>query len=140
MARIVAIDYGTKRVGLAVTDNLQIIARGLTTVPGAKVMDYLKNYCLKEEVECFVVGLPRGLNAAGTQASAGADNFCKQLAKIFPQLPIHRVDERFTSKMAAATMLASGLKKMARRNKELIDEISATIILQSFMEQRDARA
>lgn len=134
MGRIVAIDYGTKRVGLAVTDELKIIASGLTTVPANEVIAYLKEYTSKNNVEIFVVGEPKNLDNTPAQVAEAVNNFVKHLQRTFKNIPIKRMDERFTSKMAFQTMIDSGLKKKARRNKALVDEISAVIILQSYME------
>ena len=136
MARIVAIDYGNKRVGIAATDPLQMIASGITTVHSKDVFNFLKDYVSKEEVECFVVGEPKRLNNQKTDATPFVEAFVKDLKKHFPDKPVFMVDERFTSKMASQTLLASGVKKKERQNKELLDTISATIILQSFMESR----
>ena len=135
MGRILAIDFGTKRVGIATTDPLQIIATGLTTVHPNELFDYLKKYMETETVECMVVGDPKRLNNEPSQAAAGADLLAKKLGKEFPLVKIDRMDERFTSKMAFDAMLAGGLKKKARADKALIDKVSATIILQSYMEQ-----
>lgn len=136
MGRILAIDYGKKRTGLAVTDPLQIIANGLTTVASHEVLKYLKDYLQKEPVEAFVVGYARQMNHSDSESMQYIEPFVKQLSKHFPQIPVYRVDERFTSKMAFQTMIDGGLKKKQRQNKALIDTISATIILQSFMEQK----
>ncbi len=133
MARIMAIDYGSKRVGLAVTDALQIIATGLTTVHSKDLIDFLKKYIEKEEVECIVVGEPKRLNNEPSDSSRFIEPFVIHLKRTFPTIKVERMDERFTSKMAFQTMIDSGLKKKARQNKELVDEISATIILQSYM-------
>jgi putative Holliday junction resolvase len=133
MARLMAIDYGSKRVGIAVTDPLQIIATGLTTVHSKDLIDFLKKYIEKEEVECIVVGEPKRLNNEPSDAARFIEPFVVHLRRTFPNIKIERMDERFTSKMAFQTMIDSGLKKMARQNKELVDEISATIILQSYM-------
>lgn len=135
MGRILAIDYGTKRTGLAVTDTSKIIATGLATVPTIELISYLKNYLAKEDVECIVVGEPKRLNNAPAQAAAATEQFLKQLIKTFPQVEIKREDERFTSKMAFQTMIDGGLGKKARQNKELVDTISATLILQSYLER-----
>ena len=129
-----AIDFGSKRVGIAVTDTMQMIASGLTTVQTKDIMEYLTGYFSKEEVNTIVVGDPKTLSNRDTDGTIHADNFVKQLKKKFPEKKIERMDERFTSKMAFQTMIDSGLKKKQRRNKELVDEISATIILQSYME------
>ncbi|MEY8847722.1 Holliday junction resolvase RuvX [Psychroserpens sp. XS_ASV72] len=133
MARLLAIDYGTKRTGIAVTDELQIIASGLTTVDTKEVFDFLKDYTSKEDVELFIVGEPKQMNNEVSGSETSILKFLKKLEAIFPEIPIKRVDERFTSKMAFQTMIDSGLKKKQRRNKALIDEISATIILQSYL-------
>ena len=129
-----SIDFGSKRVGIAVTDTMQMIASGLTTVPAKDIMEYLTNYFSKEEVDTVVVGDPKTLSNKDTHGTIPADNFVKQLKKKFPEKRVERMDERFTSKMAFQTMIDSGLKKKQRQNKELVDEISATIILQSYME------
>ncbi len=134
MPRILAIDYGTKRVGLAVSDPSKIIATRLETVHSKDVIQFLNNYILTEPVETFVVGLPLNLDGNRTDASRFADAFCKQLNKHFPDIPVQRLDERFTSKMAFQTMIDAGLKKKDRRKKELVDGVSATIILQDFLE------
>ena len=134
MPRILAIDYGQKRVGLAVTDNEQIIASGLTTVHARHVMSYLKQYVNKETVSVFVVGEAKNLDNTPAESARFIEPFVRRLEKEFPDIPIHRVDERFTSKMAFQTMIDSGLKKKARQNKALVDEISAIIILQSFLD------
>lgn len=136
MGRIMAIDYGTKRVGIAVTDPMQIIANGLTTVHANEVLDFLSNYFVGEKVDCVVVGEPKKLNNEPSQSAKFVEQFIKEFVKKFPGMPLERVDERFTSKIAQQTMLAGGLKKKDRQNKELVDEISATIILQSYMEAK----
>jgi len=136
MARIVAIDYGTRRVGIAVTDPLQIIATGLTTVDAAKALDFLVNYAKNEEVELFVVGDPVSLNGTPTHATEPTNRFVEQLKKALPHIPIAREDERFTSKEAMQTLILSGVRKKKRRNKKLLDEISATLILQSYLGHR----
>ena len=133
MARIMAIDYGSKRVGIAVTDPLQMIAIGLTTVHSKDLIEFLKNYIAKENVECIVVGEPKQMNNEPSDSARFIDPFVIHLKRTFPKLKVERMDERFTSKMAFQTMIDSGLKKKARQNKELVDEISATIILQSYM-------
>jgi len=137
MKRIVAIDYGSKRVGIAVTDPMQIIATGLTTVHAKNVIALLKDYIQKEKVECFVVGEPKNLDNSPAQSAPLVKAFIDRLKKIFPNIPVKMIDERFTSKMAKQTMVMSGLKKKDRRKKETIDEISATIILQSYLESKD---
>lgn len=133
MGRILAIDYGTKRTGIAVTDELQIIASGLATVPTAELMDFLKDYTRKEDVERIIVGEPKRHSNEASESEKYIRVFLEALEKQFPDMPVERVDERFTSKMAFQTMIDSGLKKKQRRDKALIDEISATIILQSYL-------
>ncbi len=133
MGRILAIDFGKKRTGLAVTDDLQIIASGLTTVETDNIFTFLKDYISKENVELFVVGKPKQMDNSDSESEILIVPFLEKLAKNFPQIPIKRVDERFTSKMAFQTMIDSGLKKKQRQNKALVDEISATIILQSYL-------
>jgi putative Holliday junction resolvase len=137
MGRIMAIDYGTKRVGIAVTDSLQIIATGLTTVHSVELIEFLKKYISKEEVECIVVGKPKHLNNSPSDADRFIEPFVVHLKRTFPKIKIDRIDERFTSKMAFQTMIDGGLGKKARQNKELVDEISATIILQSYMQEKE---
>ena len=136
MARILAIDYGQKRVGLAVTDSLQIIATSLTTVHSKDVIEYLKKYVEIEDVESFVVGLPLQMNNTPSESSKFVNPFVKQLAKVFPRIPIYRVDERFTSKIATKTILDSGVNKKTRQDKALVDTVSAVIILQTFLESK----
>jgi putative Holliday junction resolvase len=133
LGRILAIDFGKKRTGIAVTDQLQIIASGLTTVNTEKLMPFLKEYISKESVELFLVGKPKQMDNSDSESEALIIPFLKKLSKQIPQIPLQRVDERFTSKMAFQTMIDGGLKKNQRRNKALVDEISATIILQSYL-------
>ncbi|CAL2077096.1 Holliday junction resolvase RuvX [Tenacibaculum sp. 190524A05c] len=133
MARILAIDFGLKRTGIAVTDELQIIASGLTTVPTEELVPFLKDYTSKETVELFLVGKPKQMDNTDSESEQLIVPFLEKLKKNIPSIPIVRVDERFTSKMAFQTMIDSGLKKKQRRNKALVDEISATIILQSYL-------
>ncbi|WP_138433797.1 Holliday junction resolvase RuvX [Winogradskyella algicola] len=133
MGRILAIDYGTKRTGLAVTDPMQIIASGLTTVETKELIQYLKAYINSEDVEKFVVGEPKQMDNTASESEVHIQKFLEKLQKEIPQIPVVRVDERFTSKMAFQTMIDSGLKKKQRKNKALVDEISATLILQSFL-------
>jgi putative Holliday junction resolvase len=134
MARILAIDYGTKRVGLAVTDPLKIIASALNTVHAKDVIVYLKNYTTKEEVERFVVGLPKRLDGSDSQSAVHIENFVNLLRKNFPNIPIERVDERFTSTIATRSLLEMGLKKKDRANKGNVDQVSAVLILQTYMQ------
>jgi len=136
MPRIVAIDYGAKRTGLAVTDPLQIIATALETVRTHDLLEFLKKYSQSEPVEAFVIGMPRRLDNSDSENAPRVQAFVKLLKKTFPDIPIHTHDERFTSSMALQSMIASGTKKSDRREKGNIDKISATIILQSFMESR----
>lgn len=133
MARILALDYGTKRTGIAVTDELQIIASGLTTVATKELIGFLKDYTAKEDVELFVVGEPKQMNFEASESEVSIAKFLETLKKAIPDIPIRRVDERFTSKMAFQTMIDSGLNKKQRQDKALVDEISATIILQSYL-------
>lgn len=135
MGRILAIDYGTKRTGIAVTDELQLIASGLTTVPTTELMDFLSDYFQREKVEKVIVGEPKQKDGSASQSEVYIREFLKKFEEKFPEMPMIRVDERFTSKMAFQTMIDSGLKKKQRKNKALIDEISATIILQSYLYQ-----
>ncbi len=134
MQRIVGIDYGKKRVGLAVTDPLQVFATALDTVAANHVIDYLKRYAEKEPVARFVVGYPMNLNNTPAEAAQYVDVFLKQLEKYFPAVPVTLADERFTSKIAFQTMIDGGVKKMGRRNKATIDKISAVLILQSYLD------
>jgi putative Holliday junction resolvase len=133
MARVLAIDFGEKRSGIAITDEMQIIASGLKTVDTIELISFLKSYILKEKVELFIVGKPKQMNNLASESEIFIIPFLKKLAKEIPKIPIERVDERFTSKMAFQTMIDSGLNKNQRKNKALIDEISATIILQSYL-------
>ena len=135
MGRIISIDYGLKRTGLAVTDPLQIIATGLTTVESKQLIPFLKDYFAREEVELIIIGEPKNWDDTDTHATPLVERFIKELQKNFPAIPIKKVDERFTSKMAKDAMLEMGLKKMQRRNKRLVDEIAATIILQEYMQK-----
>ncbi len=134
--RTLAIDYGIKRTGLAVTDPAGIIASALDTVDTAVLMAYLKQYTAKEKVAGFVVGMPRNLNGTPTDATPHVERFITELKKQFPQQWVETVDERFTSTIAKQTMLASGIGKKARRDKGTVDRISATLILQGWMERR----
>ena len=136
MARILAIDYGKKRTGLAVTDVLQIIANGLNTVPTHTLMDFILDYVNREPVERIVVGLPKQMNNQPSENMVRIEPFVNRLRKVLPNIPVEYVDERFTSVLAHQAMLDGGLKKKDRQRKELVDEISATIILQSYMDSR----
>ena len=133
MPRILAIDYGQKRTGIAVTDELQIIASGLTTIPSATTINFLKDYFNKEIVSKVLIGEPKQMNGDPSQSTEIIEAFVKKFKSFFPDMPVIRVDERFTSKMAFQTMIDSGLKKRQRLNKDLIDEISATIMLQDYL-------
>ncbi len=134
MARILCIDYGLRRTGIAVTDPLQIIATGLTTVDSPQLISFLKNYFLQETVELIIIGEPKNLDDSDTHATPLVKQAIKKLEKEFPQLPIKTVDERYTSKMAKQAMLDMGMKKKDRRNKRTVDEIAATIMLQEYMQ------
>ncbi|MGN6396251.1 MAG: Holliday junction resolvase RuvX [Mucilaginibacter sp.] len=134
--RIMAFDYGTKRIGLAVTDPMQIIATGLDTIHPNKIIDYLKKYFQTEQVERFIVGEPKQMDNTPSQSAIHVKGFVNLLNKTFPDIPVEMLDERFTSKMASAAILQGGVKKMDRRNKELVDTVSAVILLQSWMEKR----
>ncbi len=136
MGRILAIDYGTKRTGIAVTDELQLIASGLTTVETDKLLLFLKDYIASEEVEMVLVGEPRQKDGTHSDVEEYIRKFLIKLTELFPKLHIKRVDERFTSKIAFQTMIDSGLKKKQRQNKALVDEISATIILQDYLHNK----
>ncbi|PTM07933.1 MAG: Holliday junction resolvase RuvX [Bacteroidetes bacterium] len=133
MGRILAIDYGKVRTGIAITDEFQIIASGLTTVPTKELLDFLVSYTEKENVDLFVVGLPKQMNNQLSESESLITPFLRKLEAKFLHIPIKRVDERFTSKMAFQTMIDSGLNKKQRQNKALVDEISATIILQTYL-------
>lgn len=133
LGRILAIDFGKKRTGIAVTDQLQIIASGLTTVHTTELISFLKEYTAKEKTDLFLLGKPKQMDNSDSESEALILAFLSKLKKKIPYIPIQRVDERFTSKMAFQTMIDSGLKKKQRRNKALVDEISATIILQSYL-------
>lgn len=133
MGRILAIDYGSKRTGIAVTDEMQIIASGLTTVSTKSLLEFLKSYISLETVDLIVVGLPKQMNNKLSESEPLILKFIKILNNQFPGMPVERVDERFTSKIAFRSMIASGLNKNQRKNKSLVDEISATLILQSYL-------
>ena len=136
MSRILAIDYGKKRTGIAVTDPMQIIASGLTTVASTELMDFLLKYTSQEKVERIVVGHPKQLNNEDSENMKRIVPFVNQLKKKLPDIPVEWVDERFTSVLAHQAMIDGGLKKTARQNKALVDELSATIILQSYLESK----
>lgn len=133
MGRILALDFGEKRIGVAVTDELRLIASGLTTVPTKEIITFLTHYVATEKVDVFVVGEPKQMNNMPSESEVHIKPFLLALSKNFPSMPIDRQDERFTSKMAIQTMLDSGLKKKKRKDKALVDEISATLILQAYL-------
>ncbi len=132
---MIGIDYGLKRIGVAVSDPLGMFASPLETVPSAKIIDYLKKYNCKEEIGLFVVGYPMNMDNTPSEAARYVDIFLKQLKKNFPDIPVALEDERFTSVLAHRTMIDGGMKKMARRQKENVDKISASIILQTYMDR-----
>ncbi|MBL7868839.1 MAG: Holliday junction resolvase RuvX [Flavobacterium lindanitolerans] len=136
MPRILAIDYGLKRTGIAVTDEMQIIASGLTTIPSETAITFLKDYFAKEKVERVLIGEPKKMDYRPSESAKLIEAFVEKFKNNFPDLPFERVDERFTSKMAFQTMIDSGLKKKQRQNKALIDEISATIMLQDYLSRK----
>ena len=140
MNRIVGIDYGSARVGVAVSDPLCIFASPLETVPSAKIIDYLQKYSKTETITRFVVGYPLNLNGAPAQAAADVDRFLKTLKKAFPDVQISLEDERFTSVLAHRAMIDGGMKKSERRDKASVDKISAAIILQSYLDKQNASA
>jgi putative Holliday junction resolvase len=139
MGRILAIDYGRKRAGIAVTDELQIIASGLQTVHVDEIFSFLDDYTGRETVDLFVVGEPRQMNNEASEAHRFIEPFVKKLKKHFPAIQVVRVDERFTSVMAQSTIREAGLKKKDRQNKGLVDKVSATIILQSYMQMMQTK-
>ena len=134
MGKALGIDYGTKRTGIAITDALQIIATGLTTVATHTLDDFIADIVLKEDIDCFVVGDPKNLDGTNTDSTAHVSGFVKRLQKLYPTTLVHQIDERFTSKIAKQSILASGVKKKSRQNKALVDKLSATIILQNFLD------
>lgn len=136
MSRVLAIDYGVRRTGIAVTDPLQIIANGLTTVDTRQLLAFIQDYVKRETVERFVIGRPMQTNGRESENLKNVEKFVEQLQKTLPNIPVTWWDERYTSVLAHQTMLESGIGKMARRNKALVDEISACIILQGWMERR----
>jgi putative Holliday junction resolvase len=138
MGRILAIDYGTKRVGLAVTDPMQLFATALTTVASHELMTYLKAYCTKETVDCFVLGEPKTLKNEPSESAQKINEFAVYLQRSFPHTPISRVDERFTSSIASQTIAQSGMSKQKRQEKGRIDQISAVLILQTYLAQIQA--
>lgn len=136
MGRILAIDYGTKRVGVAVTDPMQLIATALTTVHAKDIISFLKEYLAKEQVECIVVGKPMRMDGSDSESAPHVEKFISSLAKNFPDLPVKRIDERLTSRMAKFSLVEMGLKKKDRQKKENLDQVSAVLILQTYLEQQ----
>nr|WP_294774504.1 Holliday junction resolvase RuvX [uncultured Flavobacterium sp.] len=136
MPRILAIDYGKKRTGIAVTDELQIIASGLTTIPSETAIPFLKDYFAKEKVAKVLIGEPKQMNGQPSESTPIIEKFVANFVTTFPDMKIERVDERFTSKMAFQTMIDSGLSKKQRQNKGLVDEIAATILLQDYLTRK----
>lgn len=136
MSRLLAIDYGRKRCGIAVTDTLRICANGLTTVRSCDLLQFLKDYCAREQVEKIIVGLPKQMDGSPSESSRYIEPFLKQLRKEMPDMSVERYDERFTSTLAHRAMIDGGLRRMARRDKELVDEIAATIILNDYLNAR----
>lgn len=137
MGRLMAFDYGGKRTGVAVSDPLKIIATGLTTVVSAEIIPFIQNYLKTEEVDLFIVGEPKQLDNSPSESAVLVEAFIRELNKHFPQTSVKRVDERFTSKIASGVIAQSGKGRIARQSKELIDTVSATIILQSYMESQN---
>ena len=136
MPRILSIDYGQKRTGIAVTDEMQIIASGLTTIPSSTAIAFLKDYFSKEKVELVLIGEPKQMDGTPSESASIIKGFVTHFSNHFPDMKVVRVDERFTSKMAFQTMIDSGLSKKKRQNKALIDEISATIMLQDYLSRK----
>jgi putative Holliday junction resolvase len=136
MGRIIGIDYGRKRWGIAVTDTAVIIANPLTTVPTHELLEFLKKYIAEEDVDCIVVGEPKQMDNTASESEQYIKPFIKQLGKTFPDISIERVDERFTSMLATQAILDSGINKKGRRDKALVDKVSATIILQTYLETK----
>jgi putative Holliday junction resolvase len=136
MGKVLGIDYGTKRTGIAITDAMQIIASGLTTVSTHSLDDFIADIIIKENIDCFVVGDPKNLDGTNTNSTGHVNGFVKRLQILYPTILVHQIDERFTSKIAKQSILASGIKKKGRQNKALVDEVSATIILQNYLDYR----
>ena len=134
MAKALGIDYGKKRIGIAISDSLQIIASSLTTVNTPDIFIFLDDLLKKQEIDCFVIGEPKNLDGTPTDSTAITKEFVAKLSKKYPQIPIKRIDERFTSKIAKQSILDAGIKKMKRRDKALVDKVSAAIILQSYLD------
>ena len=136
MGKILSIDYGMKRTGIAITDASKIFATGLDTVATNEIYNFIKELLTKEEIECIVVGKPMNLQNLPTDATKPSDTLAKKLGNLYPEIKIERVDERFTSKLAKQAMFAGGMKKKDRRDKKMVDKISATIILQSYLDSQ----
>ena len=136
MGKALGIDYGTKRTGIAITDTMQIISSGLTTVDTYLLSDFIADIVIKENIECFVVGDPKNLDGTNTDSTGHVNGFVKRLKKLYPKIILHQIDERFTSKIAKQSILASGIKKKKRKNKALVDSVSAAIILQDYLDYR----
>jgi len=136
MSRVLAIDYGAKRTGIAITDEMKIIASGLTTIPTVNLFDFLKQYFNTEKVERVLIGEPKQMNGQPSESNEIIQKFIQKFEQTFPSIPLEKVDERFTSKMAFQTMIDSGLNKKQRQNKALIDEIAATILLQDYLSRK----
>ena len=134
MAKAIGIDYGKKRIGIAISDSLQIIASALTTIDTSNIFTFLKELLEKEEIDCFVVGEPKNLDGTPTDSTVITKEFVAKLSKKYPHISIKRIDERFTSKIAKQSILDAGIKKMKRRDKALVDKVSAAIILQSYLD------
>ena len=136
MGKALGIDFGTKRTGIAITDSMQLIAGGLTTVLTHLLDDFITDLVQKESIECFVVGDPKNLVGSCTDNTGHVNGFVKRLQKKYPEIPVHQIDERFTSKIAKQSIFASGVKKKVRQNKALVDKVSATIILQNYLDYK----
>ena len=136
MGKALGIDFGTKRTGIAITDAMQIIASGYSTVPTNYLDTFIAGIVKKEKIECFVVGDPKNLDGSATDCTRHVNGFVKRLKLKFPNIPVHQIDERFTSKIAKQSILASGIRKKARQNKALVDEVSAAIILQNYLDYK----
>ena len=136
MGKVLGIDYGTRRTGIAITDTMQIIASGLTTIATHNLYNFIADIVLKENIECFVVGDPKHLDGTSTDITAHADRFVKQLQRLYPAMLVHQIDERFTSKIAKQSILQSGINKKGRQKKGLVDKVSATIILQDYLDYK----
>ena len=136
MGKVLGIDYGARRTGIAITDTMQIIASGLTTVATHNLYSFIADIVLKENIECFVVGDPKNLDGSSTDITVHVEDFVKQLERLYPTILVHQIDERFTSKIAKQSILQSGINRKGRQKKALIDKVSATIILQDYLDYR----